>query len=193
VTDRLAGVAAERELPAGSFPAWLSDMTRALRGEVTADVPCGTCSTCCTSSQFVHITPDETDTLAHVPPALRFPAPGLPAGHVVIGYDDRGHCPMLVDGRCSIYAHRPRACRTYDCRVFAAAEVEPDAEAIAARVRQWRFTYPTPDDRARHDAVRAAATRLRDGRERRSPDERPRNPTELALRALDEVVAPERP
>jgi Fe-S-cluster containining protein len=193
VTDGAAGVAAEHELPAGSFPAWLSEMTRALRGEVSADVPCGTCSACCTSSQFVHITPDETDTLAHVPAALRFPAPGLPAGHVVLGYDDRGHCPMLVDGRCSIYDHRPRACRTYDCRVFAAADVEPDAEAIAARVRQWRFSYPTPDDRARHEAVRAAAARLRAGDEPRAPDVAPRNATELALRALGEVVTPDRP
>ena len=35
-----------------------------------------TCTACCTSSQFVHIEPDETDTLAHIPAALRFPAPG---------------------------------------------------------------------------------------------------------------------
>jgi hypothetical protein len=184
---------ADGELPAGSFSSWLSDMTRALRGEVAADVPCGTCSACCTSSQFVHIEPDEIDTLAHVPAALRFPAPGLPAGHVVLGYDGRGHCPMLVDGRCSIYDHRPRTCRTYDCRVFTAADVEPDADGIATRVRQWRFAYPTPDDRAQHDAVRAAAARLRDDSEPRSPDVVPRNATELALRAVDAVVAGEGP
>ena len=96
-------------------------------------VPCGACTACCTSSQFVHIEPDETDTLAHVPAVLRFPAPGLPKGHVVMGYDERGHCPMLVDGACSIYEHRPRTCRTYDCRIFAVTGVEPDQPAIAAR------------------------------------------------------------
>jgi Fe-S-cluster containining protein len=118
-------------------------------------VPCDGCVACCTSSQFVHIEPDETDALAHVPAELRFPAPGLPKGHVVLGYDEQGCCPMLVDGVCSIYEHRPRACRAYDCRVFAATGVEPDESqpAIAARVREWRFEV---DDEARWDAMRAA-------------------------------------
>jgi Fe-S-cluster containining protein len=118
------------------------------------DVPCGACTACCTSSQFVHIEPDEVDTLARIPAELRFPAPGLPKGHVVLGYDERGHCPMLVDGRCSIYEHRPRACRAYDCRIFAVTGVEPEGQpAIAARVREWRVEI---DDRARWQRVRAA-------------------------------------
>ena len=86
-----------------------------------SEVPCDGCTACCTSSQFVHIGPDETDTLARIPRRLLFPAPRLPAGHVLMGYDENGHCPMLVDGACSIYEHRPRTCRTYDCRVFPAA------------------------------------------------------------------------
>src|SRR5204863_6078536 len=83
--------------------------------------------------------------------------PRLPKGHVLLGYDERGHCPMLVDDRCSIYEHRPRTCRTYDCRVFPAAGLDADQPAIAERVRRWRFAYPTAADRARHEAVRAAA------------------------------------
>ncbi len=63
---------------------------------------------------FVHIKPDETQTLRRIPRALLFPAPGLPKGHRVMGYDDRGYCPMLVDDKCSIYEDRPQACRTYD-------------------------------------------------------------------------------
>ena len=144
-------------LPAGDFSAWLAAMQAALRGEQDADVPCAGCTACCTSSQFVHIEPDETDALAHIPAALLFPAPRLPRGHVLLGYDERGHCPMLVDGRCSIYEHRPRTCRTYDCRVFAAAGLDADQPAVAARVGRWRFAYPTDADRDRHDAVRAAA------------------------------------
>ncbi|HET7720760.1 MAG TPA: YkgJ family cysteine cluster protein, partial [Acidimicrobiales bacterium] len=100
-------------LPAGRFSTWLV--------RIGVDVPCGTCTACCTSSQFVHIGPDERDTLSRIPKALLFPAPGQPKGHVVMGYDERGHCPMFVDGACSIYEHRPRTCRTYDCRVFPAA------------------------------------------------------------------------
>src|SRR3954471_9741429 len=132
---------AEEPLPAGDFSSWLADLRSALRGERDADVPCGDCTACCTSSQFVHIGPEETDTLAHIPAELLFPAPRMPRGHVLMGYDERGHCPMLIDGRCSIYDHRPRTCRTYDCRVFPAAGVEVDAgqDAIGRRVGQWRF------------------------------------------------------
>src|SRR5204862_263741 len=83
------------------------------------------------------------DTLAHIPPALLFPAPRMPAGHVLLGYDENGCCPMLVDGGCSIYDHRPRTCRTYDCRVFPAAGIDisddGDKGPIAHQARRWRF------------------------------------------------------
>ncbi len=135
-------------------------MERALDGDGESDVPCDGCTACCRSSQFVHIEPDEVETLAHIPAELLFPAPLLPTGHVVLGYDENGHCPMLVDDRCSIYAHRPRTCRTFDCRVYAAAEVEPDPVTqpdIARRVRRWRFDHPMPMDRDEQEAVRTAA------------------------------------
>jgi Fe-S-cluster containining protein len=146
-------------LPAGDFAAWLAEVTTAIAGEAVAGVPCGDCTACCTSSQFIHIGPDETDTLAHIDPMLLFPAPRLPRGHVVLGYDERGHCPMLIDNACSIYEHRPRTCRTYDCRVFPAAGIEPgdDKIDISNQTRRWRFDFPSHDDRTRHDAVRAAA------------------------------------
>jgi Fe-S-cluster containining protein len=131
-------------------------MRRALRGEADSDVPCNGCTACCTSSQFVHIAPDETDALAHIPAELLFPAPKLPNGNVVMGYDENGHCPMLVNGACSIYEHRPRTCRTYDCRVFAVTAIDLDEHekpAIAERVRRWRFTYETDEDRALRDTV----------------------------------------
>lgn len=152
-----------RDLAAGSFSTWLADLQRALDAEADATVPCGDCTACCTSSQFVHVAPDESDTLAHVPPALLFSAPRMPVGHVLMGYDDRGHCPMLVDGGCSIYEHRPRTCRTYDCRVFPAAglDVADDGKVlIAVRAGRWRFSHPTAADVEQHDAVRAAAAFL---------------------------------
>jgi hypothetical protein len=153
----------DRDLPAGDFSSWLSGMLAALRGERSSDVPCGTCTACCASSQFVHIGPDESDTLAHLPGELLFPAPRMPAGHVLLGYDERGRCPMLGDAGCSIYEHRPRACRTYDCRVLPAAGVDPDDKPLVAdRVRRWRFAYPAPADRDRHAAVLAAASALAD-------------------------------
>ena len=150
------------ELPAGEFSAWVGELQAAIRGERDADVPCDGCTACCTSAQFVHIAPDEIDTLAHVPRQLLFPAPRLPAGHVVLGYDEQGRCPMLVDGSCSIYDHRPRTCRTYDCRVFAAAGVDVGADGkndIARRARRWQFSYAAEEDRVRHDGGTARPRR----------------------------------
>ena len=113
----------------------------------------------------------------------------MPQGHVVLAYDERGHCPMLIDNQCSIYEHRPQTCRTYDCRVFAAAGVsidDDDAKAlIARRVRRWQFSHPAPDDRIRHDAVRAAATFLAENPERLADEVVPTNATRRAVRAVE--------
>ncbi len=184
---RGAGSSAGPEsLDAGPFGAWAREAVVVIGRRGDADVPCGACTACCTSRQFVHIEPDETATLAHVPKALRFPAPGRPAGHVLLPYDEHGRCPMLVDGACSIYAHRPRTCRTYDCRVFAAADVAvaDDKPAIAAQVARWQFGFDDADDRARRAAVLAA----RDAIAARTGD-RPLGPTQLAAAAVGEHEA----
>ncbi len=176
------------ELPAGDFSSWLNHVHGAIRGDNDARVPCDGCTACCTASQFVHIGPEEADTLAHIPAELLFPAPRSPRGHVVLGYDEQGHCPMLVDGACSIYDHRPRTCRSYDCRVFAAAGVEPtdaDKARIGDRARRWRFSYPTAADRALHDTVRAAAQFVRDRPDALPPEQRPANETQLAVLAVE--------
>jgi len=167
----------ESDLPAGDFASWMVTIRGAIRGDAGSDVPCGGCTACCRSSQFIHIGPDETDALAHIPAPLLFAAPGRPRGHVVLGYDSRGHCPMLVDDRCSIYDHRPQTCRAYDCRVFAATAIENDDKPLIARqARRWRFSYPTEGDRAEHDRLKAAAAQL---------GERPGSPTERAVRAIE--------
>ena len=146
------------DLPAGGFSDWLSGVRAALHGEGDSDVPCGSCTACCRSSQFVHVGPDETGCLAHIPPELLFPAPGLPPGHVLMGYDEHGACPMLTGLGCSIYEHRPRTCRTYDCRIFPATgvEVETDKAPIREQARRWRFDHGTDGDRAEHAACRDA-------------------------------------
>lgn len=173
--------ARDAALDAGAFLDWLADTQSAIRGEHDAVVPCGECTACCTSAQFVHIGPDETDALAHIPARVLFPAPGFPPGHVLMGYDDRGHCPMFVDGACAVYDHRPRTCRTYDCRVFVAAGVVPDQPAIAQRVEQWQFRYPTAKDRAaREHVVAAAASSPRSNTTQRAVD--------AVMSAVDGVV-----
>lgn len=146
---------------AGDFDEWADAMVSALDGNGDAEVPCDGCTACCTASQFIHIGPDETDVLAHVPSQLQFPAPGRPAGHLLMGYDEHGRCPMFVDGGCSIYAHRPRTCRTYDCRIFAATEVQladdPTKAAIAERAAEWEFGFGDRGAQLRQRAMAAAA------------------------------------
>jgi hypothetical protein len=108
----------------------------------------------------VHIGPDEAATVASIPGELLFPAPGLPEGHVVLGYDERGHCPMLSDEGCSIYSTRPRTCRAYDCRVFSATGIavdEPGKGEIAAQAARWRFSVAADEDRALLTGLRASA------------------------------------
>jgi Fe-S-cluster containining protein len=170
-------VDADGTLDAGEFSAWFDATAQARAGVADADVPCGGCTACCTSSQFVAIGPDERDTLAHIPRELLFPAPRAPEGTVLLGYDERGRCPMLGDTGCTIYDHRPRACRTYDCRVFAAAGVEPDQPQIAGRVKRWRFTYADEHARELHAVVEAAAAQIGPGTVT--------NATHHALAALD--------
>ena len=185
----MARPATASDLPAGDFAAWLRDVRAARASGGGTDVPCGSCTGCCTSSYFIHIGPDEADTLARIPRQLLFPAPGLPPGHVVLGYDERGHCPMLVDGACSIYEHRPRTCRQYDCRVFPAAGIETaggdDKDAINRQIRRWRFTYPHEDDRIAYHAARAAAAFLREHADAVPDGVVPSNPTQLAVLAID--------
>jgi len=152
-------------LDAGRFSAWLDMILRVTRKGGTSDVPCGSCTACCTSSQFIHIAPDEVETLGEIPRDVLFPAPRLPVGHVLMGYDENGHCPMLIDGVCSIYENRPRTCRTYDCRVFAATGLElddPTKSAINDQVRRWQFQLADSVDQAELEAVRSAALLLRE-------------------------------
>ena len=170
---------------AGRFGPWLAGMEAALDGVNDSDVPCGSCTACCHASQFIHIAPDETDTISHIPRELLFPAPRAPKGHVLMGYDRDGRCPMLVDDRCSIYAHRPRTCRTYDCRVFPASGLTADDPEIAATAGEWTFTHePGTDDETLHAAVRAAAAWI-DAHRAELGDRAPVTNTQWAVDAIE--------
>lgn len=153
----------EAELPAGNFSEWLRAMRNALAGGAGMQVACGECRGCCTSSYYIKVRASETDALAHIPPEQLVDAPGDSTGTRLMGYDARGHCPMLRDGNCSIYPHRPDTCRTYDCRVFTAAGMDagPGRDVINERVARWRFDFPQESDRREQRAVRAAASFLR--------------------------------
>lgn len=172
-------------LEAGEFSTWLREMRSALDGVADMHPPCGECCACCSTSHFVHVAPDEQDVAARVPRELLFRAPGLPLGHAVLPYDSRGRCPMLdARGRCSIYDHRPRTCRTYDCRAFAAAGIDADRAPIISQVMRWRFTYADERAREEHAAVRAAAQFVREHAAAFPSGAAPEDPAQLAVVAI---------
>ena len=175
------------DLAAGAFSARADSARDAQFGDADAAVPCDGCTACCRSSFFVHIAPDETAALRRIPPALLVRAPGLPDGYKVLGYDQHGHCPMLVDDRCSIYEDRPRTCRAFDCRLLSAAGVEPDGPgqaALAEQVGRWRFDVGAPRDRASLAAMRAAVGFLDAHPECFEPGRNPVNAVQRSVTAL---------
>ena len=177
----------QQDLPAGCFSSWLRRIRLVLMKENDAVVHCGECNACCKSSYFIHIRPEETQTLARIPKELLFAAPGLPKGNVLLGYDEHGRCPMLIDDKCSIYEHRPITCRNYDCRIFAAAGIaagDDDRALITQRIQHWKFGYPTKRDLKLHSAVQAAAKFLREHSDCFPAGAIPSNPTQLAILAI---------
>lgn len=164
------------------FAVWLKNLDSALGGRSDSAVPCGDCTACCTSSQFIYIGPEETSTLECIPRGLLFRAPGRKG--YVLGYNEKGACPMFVENRCSIYAHRPRTCRTYDCRIFRAAGIPPDADkpAIASAAARFEFNISSEADKLEQDTVRAAAKFLREHSEVFAGSPPP--PTQLAVLAV---------
>lgn len=136
---------------------WLADYQRCRTELSDLDVPCGDCAACCQSSMFILIRPQDTEAKQAIAPELRFRAPGLPDGFEVMGFDERGHCPMYQQG-CSIYAQRPTTCRQFDCRIFAISTVAEDQQQhpdIAASSRQWQLNQVTPQEQQQLDRIAA--------------------------------------
>ncbi len=170
-------------IAAGVFGAWLEQMRASLRGECGTDVPCGDCVGCCVSGYPVVLRAEDEGAIAVIP--LEHIAHAVDGRTLMLALPD-GTCPMLKDRKCSIYAARPQTCRDYDCRVFAAAGIDAGGDeraVINQRVRAWRFGYANDEDIRAHDAVRAAATFIK---EKGScfPGCPPTSPTGIAVLAI---------
>jgi hypothetical protein len=128
---------------AGDFGTWISAR---LNPETASNavVACGECTACCTTFEGITIHHDETETLAAISSFhLRRDTRFANGAQILIANPDRT-CPMLVRGSCSIYPVRPRACRAFDCRSLAAADLidtEGPGAQLGARANQWEFTY----------------------------------------------------
>jgi uncharacterized protein len=153
----------EGGIDAGSFGDWLQSMRAVLRGHAAADVPCGDCVGCCVSSYPIPLRTTDQAALAAVPDEFLHLPNGRAGALARMGYRADGSCPMLAQGRCSIYAARPQTCRDYDCRIYAAAGLLPDGErpVIAARVKAWAFGFASESERQSAAALLAAARFIR--------------------------------
>jgi Fe-S-cluster containining protein len=176
-------------LDAGPFGAWLAQALRVLRGEAEADVPCGTCTGCCTSAYYIRIRPRDRMAVAGFSHAYFVRAEGMPPDESLMGWRTDGTCPALDCGRCTIYAQRPMTCRDYDCRVFVPAGLEAGDErkaVINERVRAWRFTFEGEAELKAFNAIGRAATFIRDKRASFPHEGRgvPTAPTGIAVLAM---------
>ena len=172
---------------AGVFTSWLRRMLHSLATDSDTHTPCGDCTGCCRSSNFIHIHPDEKAALRAIPKTLTFPAPGAPKGTRLLGYDTEGRCPLRSETGCTIYGSRPRTCRIYDCRAFAAAGLSPDAppdNPVVQRVGSWTFRHPTTQDKKCHEAVVAAARFLGEKADLFPGRKPPADPAQRAILAL---------
>jgi uncharacterized protein len=172
---------------AGSFGPWLTQFRAALRGDGGNEVPCGDCTGCCISGYSIQLRPEDRRALTRIPAKLLVQAAGFPQGHRTVAALPDGTCPMLDAGKCSIYIDRPQTCLDYDCRVFAAAGLDAggaDKAVINRRVRAWRFTYATDNDRSSHGAVQSAAAFIQKKRSSFPPGRVPTAPTGIAVLAV---------
>lgn len=172
---------------AGVFSVWLEQTRLSMQTHAGSDVACGDCNACCSSAYFIHVRAHESASLKRIPKTVLVDAPGWPAGDKLMGYTQQGHCPMLQQGRCQMYAQRPQTCRDYDCRVFAATGLQAgakDKQAINMQIRRWRFSYPTAQDELAQQAVRQAVDFIRQHAASFPGGRVPQDPTQLALLAL---------
>jgi len=177
----------KQHLEAGDFKTWQKQTRTAIQNNQATNVPCGSCSACCTSSYFIHIRPDEKKTLDRIPKELLFPAKGLPKGHLVLGFDANGHCPMLKDNKCTIYQDRPLTCRRYDCRVFTASGLPAGDEKkalINQQVESWKFKFSGDDARELYSAIRKTTKFLVENKKKFPKDFIPSNTSQLAILAI---------
>lgn len=83
-------------------------------------VPCGACTLCC-EKLSPYLTPEEVASgiypLSLVQPSEQHLAENSDVGPIVVLYRKKeGGCGMFINGKCSIYETRPKACRQFDCR-----------------------------------------------------------------------------
>jgi hypothetical protein len=101
-----------------------------------ASVPCAGCRECCYYDKVeIHTGEDTT-----------FLKTEIRDGELVLQRRPDGACVHLGDNGCTVYEHRPDACRKYDCRVFSVFGVGDRFEG-EHRSPTWAFTPRSKEGR----------------------------------------------
>ena len=96
------------------------NLTSVVSDEPEETVPCNTCILCCEKlSPF--LSPEEIASglypISLIEPTIAQKKLNEDSGPTVVLYRNKtGGCGMLVNGKCSIYDYRPKACKQFDCR-----------------------------------------------------------------------------
>lgn len=158
----------KNKLNAGVFSVWLSGIRDSIQNNIAIEVPCGNCHACCTSSLFIHIKHEETQTLRNISKNLLFDAPYLSESSYLLGYLFNGNCPLFKENRCSIYESRPNTCKKFDCRIFTAAGLKADdhfKSQISNQAERWEFSFPNEIDKIEFKALNRTVNFIKENKE----------------------------
>src|SRR5205823_2577695 len=106
-------------------------------------VPCNGCRMCCYHPR-VELEPEENVTHLDVETHAD--------GSRTLRRREDGSCVHLGPEGCTVYAHRPRGCRTYDCRLFSFLGIVE----TAVPVPHWTFSARMREEKAVLFALRMA-------------------------------------
>lgn len=134
--------------PLGSPSTWLRKFYRGLDAG-SVDVPCGDCTVCCRSFEFIVLADSEKDKYNHHL---------LDDGRPVLDMTEEGHCGYLTETGCSVYEDRPLNCRQFDCRSLAHCGLFPeDYPELSIIVKNWEVELKTEEDKVLSMALRMAS------------------------------------
>lgn len=103
---------------------------------------CGGCTACC--HQRVEIF--DTESPVNLKHLDVISDPDGPPGARKLRQNDDSSCVHLGEHGCTVYEHRPKACRAYDCRLYAFYGFRIDHEHGGPEPR-WRFGTDTKEDK----------------------------------------------
>lgn len=112
----------------------------------SANVPCGSCTACCTGYD-VELDPTDSGEGLNYDTDER--------GVRTLKRQSNGDCGHLVQGRCGVYELRPLPCRSYDCRAMLIAHVAPKSHAAVAEAlrTKWHIALIAHEDYVTRDRV----------------------------------------